>query len=150
MKTLQRKLQESYGLKQQQGQQLPGTGIPGCVLILNRNKPDERKNKLIFIYAAKDYQGGKVRNKIRDSDIGKIVSAFNSYKDMEKYCHTAEMSELKENDFNLKVPRYVDTSESEDEIDIQKRIDTLKEINREREKIEANVQKDLRELGFVV
>ena len=43
-----------------------GTGIPGCVLILNRNKPENRKNKIIFIYAAKDYEEGKVRNKLRE------------------------------------------------------------------------------------
>lgn len=46
-----------------------GTGIPGCVLILNRNKPVNRKNNIIFIYAAKDYEEGKVRNKLRDSDL---------------------------------------------------------------------------------
>jgi type I restriction enzyme M protein len=59
-----------------------GTGIPGCVLILNRNKPVDRKNRIVFIYAAKDYEEGKVRNKLRDSDIEKIVSAFRNYKDV--------------------------------------------------------------------
>jgi type I restriction enzyme M protein len=46
-----------------------GTGIPGCVLILNRNKPQNRKNKIIFIYAARDYEERKVRNKLRNSDV---------------------------------------------------------------------------------
>src|SRR5207245_1576042 len=85
-----------------------GTSIPGCVLILNRNKPGNRKNKIIFIYAAKDYQEGKVRNKLRDSDLEKIVSAFKHYKDIDSYCHIADIEELKENEFNLNVPRYVD------------------------------------------
>ena len=56
-----------------------GTGIPGCVLILNRKKPKNRKAKIILIYAARDYEEGKVRNKLRDSDIEKIVSAFRDY-----------------------------------------------------------------------
>ena len=107
-----------------------GTGIPGCVLILNRNKPENRKNKIIFIYAAKDYEEGKVRNKLRESDIEKIVSAFKNYKDIDRYCHIAEFEELKENEFNLNVPRYVDISEAEEEIDIQATIDELKNWKR--------------------
>ena len=105
-----------------------GTGIPGCVLILNRNKPVNRKNKIIFIYAARDYEEGKVRNKLRELDIEKIASAFKSYKDIGRYCHIAEFDELKENEFNLNVPRYVDISEAEEEIDIQATIDELKNL----------------------
>jgi type I restriction enzyme M protein len=107
---------------------LYGTGIPGCVLILNRNKPENRKNKIIFIYAANDYEEGSVRNKLRGSDIEKIVSAFKNYKDIDRCCHIAEFGELQENEFNLNVPRYVDISEPEEEIDIQATIDELKEL----------------------
>jgi type I restriction enzyme M protein len=95
-----------------------GTGIPGCVLILNRNKPVNRRNKVILIYAARDYEEGKVRNRLRDSDLQKIVSAFKIYKDIDGYCHIAELGELRQNGFNLNVPRYVDISELEEEIDI--------------------------------
>ncbi len=111
-----------------------GTGIPGCVLILNRNKSESRKSKVIFIYAARDYEEGKVRNKLRESDIQKIVSAFKNYKDIDGFCHIADLDEVKENEFNLNVPRYVDTSEQEEEIDIQKTIDDLNRI-RERKKV---------------
>jgi type I restriction enzyme M protein len=71
-----------------------GTGIPGCVLILNRNKPENCKNRIILIYAARDYEEGKVRNKLRDSDLQKIVSTFKNYKDIDRYCHIAEFEEL--------------------------------------------------------
>jgi type I restriction enzyme M protein len=60
-----------------------GTGIPGCVLILNRNKRESHRKKIIFIYAARDYEEGKVRNKLRESDLQKIVSAFKDYKDID-------------------------------------------------------------------
>src|SRR5215210_2279236 len=76
-----------------------GTGITGCVLILNRNKPDSRRKKVIFIYAARDYEEGTVRNKLRESDIQKIVSAFKDHKDIDRYCHIAELDEIKENEF---------------------------------------------------
>ena len=125
-----------------------GTGIPGCVLILNRNKPEDRKNKVIFIYAAKDYDEGKVRNKLRDSDLEKIVSAFKRYEDVDRYCHIADIEELKENEFNLNVPRYVDISEPEEEIDIQATIDELKKLEKEKQELEIEVNANLRELGF--
>ena len=127
-----------------------GTGIPACVLILNKNKPAKRKNKIVFIYAAKDYLEGKNRNKLRDSDIEKIVSAFKKFEDIDSYCHVAEREELEENEFNLNVPRYVDISEPEEEIDIQKTVDELKKLEKEREEIEDKVKKDLKELGIKI
>lgn len=125
-----------------------GTGIPGCVLILNRNKIEKRKNKVILIYASRDFEDGSVRNKLRESDIQKIVSSFRKYQDIDGYCHIAEFEELKENIFNLNVPRYVDISETEEEIDIQKTINELKELERERQDIEIQVIKNMKELGF--
>ena len=127
-----------------------GTGIPGCVLILNKKKPEKRKNKIIFIYAAKDFEEGKVRNILREEDIKKIDSAFTKYEDIEGYCHIADFDELKENEFNLNVPRYVDISETEEEIDIQKTIDELKKLEKEKQEIEIQVNKNLKELGFKI
>jgi type I restriction enzyme M protein len=94
-----------------------GTGIPGCVLILNRNKPNDRRNKVIFIYAAKDHEEGKLRNRLRDSDIQKIVRTFKDYRNINGYCHIADLNQLEENEFNLNVPRYIDISEKEEEVD---------------------------------
>jgi type I restriction enzyme M protein len=127
-----------------------GTGIPGCVLILNKNKSAKRKNKIIFIYAARDYLEGKVRNTLREQDIEKIDSTFTKYEDIERYCHIAGFEELKENEFNLNVPRYVDISEAEEEVDIQKTIDELKKLEKEKEEIEVQLSKNLKELGFKI
>ena len=127
-----------------------GTGIPGCVLILNKAKPAKRKDKIIFIYGAKDYLEGKNRNKLRGEDIEKTVSAFKNYKDIDRYCHIADLEELQENDFNLNVPRYVDISEPEEEIDIQAAINELKKSEKEREGVELKVKQDLKELQFKV
>jgi type I restriction enzyme M protein len=127
-----------------------GTGIPGCILLLNRKKPEKRKNKIIFIYAAKDFEEGKVRNLLREEDINKIVSAFKKYEDVNEYCHIADFEELKENEFNLNVPRFVDISDTEDEVDIQNTIDELKKLEKEKQEIEIQVNKNLKELGFKI
>jgi type I restriction enzyme M protein len=125
-----------------------GTGIPGCVLVLNKKKPGKRKNKIIFIYAATGFQEGKVRNILREEDIKKIDSAFTKYEDIKGYCHIADYEELKENEFNLNVPRYVDISVEDEEIDIQQVINELKKLEKERHEIEVQVTKNLKELGF--
>ena len=127
-----------------------GTGIPACVLILNRNKPRARKSKIIFIYAAKEYLEGKNRNKLREQDIAKISKHFQAFKDADRYCHVADCEKLKENEFNLNVPRYVDISEPEEEIDIQDAIGELKTLDKERAKLESQVWQDLKELKFKV
>ena len=127
-----------------------GTGITGCVLILNKNKPQKRKNKLILIYAAREYEEGKVRNKIREEDIKRIDSAFTKYEDIDGYCHIAGFEELKENEFNLNVPRYVDVSEAEEEADIQQIIDDLKRLEKEKSEIEISVTTYLKELGYQI
>lgn len=127
-----------------------GTGIPACILILNRNKPKKRKDKIIFIYGAKDYQEGKNRNTLRDQDISKITDAFEKYRDVDRYCHVADLEEIIENEYNLNVPRYVDISEPEEEIDIQETIEELKTLDKERVRLETQVWKDLKELEFKV
>ena len=127
-----------------------GTTIPGCVLLLNKNKPKERKGKVLFVYAAKDYKEEKVRYILRDEDLKKIVSAVENFKDVDRYCHVADKEEIEENEYNFNVPRYIDISEPEEPIDIQKIIDKLKKLNKEKDELEKKVQADLKELGFNV
>ncbi len=127
-----------------------GTGIPGCIFVLNKNKPVKRKSKIVFIYAAKDYEEGKVRNILREQDINKIDSAFTKYENVKGYCHIADYEQIKESKFNLNVPRYVDISESEEVIDLQQTINELKKLEKEKEDIEVQVNKHLKELGFKI
>ena len=125
-----------------------GADIPGCILLLNKNKPKKRKNKILFIYGAKEFQEGKIRNKLREEDITHMVLAFKKFEDEDKYCHVAELDEIIENEFNLNVPRYVDISEPEEEIDIQNAYDELKMINIEQEKLRKQVEINLEELDI--
>jgi type I restriction enzyme M protein len=123
-----------------------GTSIPACILILDKNKPEKRKGKIIFVYAVKDFQEGKTRDKLRNSDIKKIKSAVKSHKNIDRYCHIADLKELKENEFNLNIPRYVDISEPEKPIDIQEAYDELKKSFVEQDKLKKIAEVDLK--GF--
>ena len=125
-----------------------GTGIPGCILLLNKNKPKERKGKILFVYAANDFQEETKRNILRPNDMEKIVSALEKFENIEKYCHVAEKDEIKENEYNFNVPRYVDISEPEEPIDIQEAYNSLKESYSEQDKLKKLVESDLKGLNI--
>ena len=73
---------------------------------------------MLFIDASKEYQPGKNQNALLDDHVEKILATYKARKDVDKYAHLATPEELAENDFNLNIPRYVDTFEEEEEIDI--------------------------------
>lgn len=127
-----------------------GTGIPACILVLNNAKPKKRKDQILFIYAAKDFLELKKRDVLRQEDIQKIISAYNKFNDVDKYCHVAKKDEIIENEYNLNIPRYVDISEPEEEIDIQTTINELKNLDKKRKDIESKINIDLKELGFKI
>ena len=127
-----------------------GTGIPACILILNRNKPKPRRNTTIFIYGARDYKDGTNRNTLRNEDVLKIVKAFEKYTNINRYSHIANVSEIEKNEYNLNVPRYVDISEPEEEIDIQAAWNELRILDKKRSKLESQMKADLKSLGLDV
>ncbi len=96
-----------------------GTGIPACILIINRNKPVDRRNKVIFINGELDYEEGKNQNSLRSADIGKIVAAFAAYADAKRYAKVVEVAEIADNDFNLNIRRYADTSTPPEKYDVK-------------------------------
>ncbi|MEW8359709.1 MAG: type I restriction-modification system subunit M [Candidatus Thiodiazotropha sp.] len=87
-----------------------GTGIPACLLIVNKQKPADRKGKVLFINSELEYEEGKNQNKLREQDIEKIVSTFDSYETIKRYSSVVTLDEIKENDYNLNIRRYADTS----------------------------------------
>ena len=107
---------------------LPGnlfqtTSIPVAILVFDRSREkggvNAKRNDVLFIDASKDYQAGKNQNTLLDEHITKILTTYRRRADEDKYAHLASFKELEENDFNLNIPRYVDTFEEEAEIDIQ-------------------------------
>lgn len=87
-----------------------GTSIPACVLVLNKNKPDELRDKIFFINADQDYAEGKNQNNLRPEDIEKIEYVFSNKIEESKYSKLVDISTIKENDYNLNLRRYVDNT----------------------------------------
>lgn len=96
-----------------------GTGIPACLLVINKNKSAERKGKVLFINAELDYQEGKNQNVLRQQDLEKIVAAFDAYQDIKRYAKVVELAEIEANDFNLNIRRYADTSPPAEIFDVR-------------------------------
>ncbi|MCD6540205.1 MAG: type I restriction-modification system subunit M [Candidatus Omnitrophica bacterium] len=86
------------------------TGIPACIVVINKNKPENLKNKIFFINADREYGEGRNQNYLRPEDIEKIVTVFETKKEIPKYSRLVDIKEIEENDFNLNIRRYVDNS----------------------------------------
>jgi type I restriction enzyme M protein len=127
-----------------------GAGIPACLYIINKNKPKERKGKVFVLYGANDYLKGKNQNKLRQEDIEKIVNAYRGYRSIEKYCRPVSLDEIRANEYNLNITRYIDITEEEEPIDVQAVIKELKGLKKERSEVEKKVNHYLKELGFQV
>lgn len=127
-----------------------GSSIPACLFILNKKKPAQRKGKVFFLYGARDFKQLKNMNVLRPEDIEKIVKAYGSYAATEKYCRPVSLDEIRRNDYNLNIPRYIDITEDETPIDVQQTITELIKLKKERAQSEEKVEGYLRELGYKV
>lgn len=97
-----------------------GTGIPACVLVVNKNKPDELRDKILFINADREYAEGKNQNKLRPEDIEKIDYVFTHKREYPKYSRLVDKSEIVEkHDFNLNIRRYVDNTPDPEPEDVK-------------------------------
>lgn len=124
-----------------------GTGIPVCVLVLKRERNGNSDN-ILFIDASREYETGKNQNILRESDIDKIVETYEKRMDVDKYAHVATMDEIKENGFNLNIPRYVDTFEPEPEIDLNEVAAEIRKLQAEIKSIDAELKPYFDELGL--
>lgn len=85
---------------------------------------------------------------LRDEDVEKIVSTLDNYEEIEKYSRIVTLDEIKENDYNLNISRYIDTTEEEEQIDVAQAIKELKQLEQQRNEIEATMYGFLKELGY--
>ncbi len=124
-----------------------GTSIPTTILVFKKN----RKTKdILFIDASNDFEKGKNQNKLTDENIDKIINAYRNRVDIDKYAHVASFEEIKGNGFNLNIPRYVDTFEEEEEIDLGEVIKLLEQDKQEIADLEAKINEQLKILGVIV
>lgn len=125
-----------------------GTGIPACILVFKKGRT---RDDVLFIDASGEgnYEKGKNQNVLRDSDIARIVSTYEARKEKEdKYSYRASRDEIRENDYNLNIPRYVDTFEEEELVDIDEVKKNIADIEKELAKVQSQMAKYMKELGL--
>ncbi|PIV55994.1 restriction endonuclease subunit M [Candidatus Desantisbacteria bacterium CG_4_10_14_0_8_um_filter_48_22] len=125
------------------------TGAPGGIIILNKKKPKERKEKILFINSSNDYeQHPDVRklNRLGQQHIKKIVDAYNEFKEIEGYSRAVSLDEIKGNDYNLNVTLYVFPEEEVEQINIEKEWSELKSLESEIQATESKIEGYLKEI----
>jgi type I restriction enzyme M protein len=123
-------------------------GIPVAILILNKNKPENKKNKVLIIDAEKDFVEGKNQNALRPQDINKIIKAYDNYSDIEKYARVVDIKEIAEKEYNLNISQYIDSSEQEEVVDVKAVWKELESLEKERGEIDEKVSGFLKELKY--
>ena len=124
-----------------------GTSIPTCILVMKKCRKED--DNILFIDASKEFEKIKTQNKLRPEHIQKIIGTYRERKEIDKYSHCATLQEIKDNDYNLNIPRYVDTFEEEEEIDIQAVMAEIKELEAKRADLDKQINVYLKELGLI-
>ncbi|MDN3474465.1 type I restriction-modification system subunit M [Pseudoalteromonas sp. APC 3355] len=122
-----------------------GTGIPAAILIFKKHKTD---NNVMFIDASREFKSGKNQNQLIEDNIQKIIETYKARETVDKYAYLATFDEIKENDFNLNIPRYVDTFEEEAEIDLVAVRNERVQLQNELKTLEVEMEEYLKELGY--
>ncbi|MBN2440692.1 MAG: type I restriction-modification system subunit M [Spirochaetales bacterium] len=122
-----------------------GTGIPTAILLFKRNR---KKTTILFIDASREYQDSKNRNRLSKENISKIVKTYRKKTVIDKYSYVANLVEIKENDYNLNIPRYVDTFEEEEPVDIPAVQKEIVKLEGELDELRVKMNDYLKELGF--
>jgi len=123
-----------------------GAGIPAAILIFDKGRKDGEE--ILFIDASREYEEGTGQNVLRKKDLDKIVDTYRNRKEIDKYSHVASFAEIEENDFNLNIPRYVDTFEPEPEIDVAKLQEEIRQLDSDLKERRDQIKKHLDELGL--
>lgn len=129
------------------------TGIPACVLIINKQKPASLKGKVIIIDASQDYLEGKAQNSLRPEDLARIIrthkAAFEHLTEVENYCRVVPLDEIRSNGGNLNIARYIDNGEVEDVVDVAATLVHLAELAAEEAAIDVRLNGFLAKLGLL-
>lgn len=124
-----------------------GASIPAVIMIFKQNRT--RKDVLFIDSSGNEYyEKGKNQNKLREEDIQRIVYVYDKYETIDKFSYVASIDEIKENDYNLNIPRYVDTFEEEEPVDMDAVKENINNITKELKEVEEQMKKYLDELGL--
>ena len=124
-----------------------GTGIPTSILVFKKCR--ESDDNVLFIDASQSFEKGKNQNHLADEDVENIVETYRNRETIDKYSYAASLQEIEENDYNLNIPRYVDTFEEEEPVDLEQVQQDLNEIDSNIQDIEQEINGYLKELGVL-
>ncbi len=124
------------------------TGIPASIIIINKSKAENLKNKVVFIDSSSEYKDGKNQNTLTAENIKKIINSYDGLEDKSKFMRVVDMIEVAENDYNLNISRYIDTSEDEVIIDIKATMQYLTDLESKEQEIDGKLNGYLKSLGF--
>ncbi len=122
-----------------------GTGIPATILVFKKSRADR---DILFIDASREFNKDKNQNSIDNNHIEKILDTYRKRVEIDKYSHIATIEEIQENEYNLNIPRYVDTFEEEEPVDIEATKENIKKIESELVEIKSKMNEYLEELGL--
>lgn len=125
-----------------------GTGIPAAVLVFNRAKKAERRGKVLFVEASRDFGTKTTQSVLRPEDVKKITATFHAFKDVEKYARVVAVTEIVKNEGNLNISRYIETAEAAEKVDVRAAIAKLRELEGKRTEAEGRMNAFLKELGY--
>lgn len=133
------------------GNLFPTTSIPVAILVFDRAREKggafEKYNKVLFIDASRDFQSSKNQNALLDEHLARIVERFRIRENVDKFAHLASRQEIADNDYNLNIPRYVDTFEEEEEIDVAAVEQEIERLEGELAEVRQRMKQYLKELG---
>lgn len=123
-----------------------GTSIPTVVLVFKKCREDDAD--VLFIDASKYFEKVKNQNRLREEDVDRIIDTYRERAEVDKFSHKASLEEIQENDYNLNIPRYVDTFEEEEPVDLDAVVKELESLEEEIEAVDAEIEKYCAELGI--
>ncbi len=123
-----------------------GTSIPTCILVFKKHR--ENHSNILFIDASQHFEKVKTQNVLKPEHIYKVIDTYKNRKFEDKYAYVATMDEIKENDYNLNIPRYVDTFEEEEPVDLKAVADELRKVDSEMLEIDEKIKGFCEELGI--
>ena len=133
------------------------TSSPGCILLLNKDKPAEREDKVLFIYAEEQelresgvqiYEELSSQNQLTEDGVNHLAETYQTAREETHHSRLVDIDEIEENDWNLNVPRYVDTTEPEEPVDVSSKLQELDELEAKREETAEKLEQYLEELSY--
>lgn len=124
--------------------------IPAAILVLNAEKPESRKDEIQFIHAADEqfYKELSNQNELLDESINEIAGLFKDWETVERTARTVDIDEIQENDYNLNIALYIDTTEPEEDIDVKEELEKLRELQAERKEVESRMTEHMEVLDY--